>query len=157
MFPKARIVWNKDDGFSLVELMIVVAIIGILAGLAVPKFNLFQAKARQAEVKTNLSSIYTLQQSYFGDKDEYFEFGAVSKTSCLTAADLGFTPSPCAKLRYTYTSDFAPTRTTFRATGTATMGTIYPGCKAPGAVDTWTIDQDKKLGEGNGLVACGGG
>jgi type IV pilus assembly protein PilA len=50
MFPKSRIIWKKDDGFSLVELMIVVAIIGILAGLAVPKFNLFQAKARQAEV-----------------------------------------------------------------------------------------------------------
>jgi type IV pilus assembly protein PilA len=46
-------------GFTLIELMIVVAIIGVLASIAIPSFVRFQARARQAEVSTNLKSLYT--------------------------------------------------------------------------------------------------
>ncbi|HEX8701930.1 MAG TPA: prepilin-type N-terminal cleavage/methylation domain-containing protein, partial [Myxococcaceae bacterium] len=46
-------------GFTLIELMIVVAIIGILAAIAIPNFVRFQARARQSEVNTNLKSLFT--------------------------------------------------------------------------------------------------
>jgi type IV pilus assembly protein PilA len=46
-------------GFTLIELMIVVAIIGILAAIAIPNFVRFQARARQSEVSTNLKSLFT--------------------------------------------------------------------------------------------------
>jgi type IV pilus assembly protein PilA len=46
-------------GFTLIELMIVVSIIGVLASIAIPSFLRFQARARQAEVGTNLKSLYT--------------------------------------------------------------------------------------------------
>ncbi len=49
---------RKNNGFSLVELMVVVAIIGILASIAVPNFQRFQARARQSEAKTNLGSYF---------------------------------------------------------------------------------------------------
>ena len=49
---------KKNSGFSLVELMVVVAIIGILASIAVPNFQRFQSRARQSEVRTNLGSFY---------------------------------------------------------------------------------------------------
>lgn len=48
-----------DGGFTLIELMIVVAIIGILAAIAIPNFLRFQARARQSEVTSNLKALFT--------------------------------------------------------------------------------------------------
>ncbi|MDC0711823.1 prepilin-type N-terminal cleavage/methylation domain-containing protein [Stigmatella sp. ncwal1] len=50
---------RQQSGFTLIELMIVVAIIGILAAIAIPSFNRFQARARQSEVNVNLKSLFT--------------------------------------------------------------------------------------------------
>lgn len=63
---------NNQLGFSLVELMIVVAIIGILAAIAVPNFERFQAKARQAEARTALSAIFTAENAYRAEWTRYF-------------------------------------------------------------------------------------
>jgi type IV pilus assembly protein PilA len=57
----------KQAGFSLVELMVVVGIIGILAAIAVPKLQQFTAKAKQSEAKGMLRSIYTFQESYIAE------------------------------------------------------------------------------------------
>src|ERR1700678_400737 len=59
------------NGFTLIELMIVVAIIGLLAALAIPNFLKFQARSKQAEARTNLKSYYTANKSYYGDKQMY--------------------------------------------------------------------------------------
>jgi type IV pilus assembly protein PilA len=56
-------VLRKNKGFSLVELMIVVAIIGILAAVAIPNFQRFQRKARQSEARSLLSGLYTATSS----------------------------------------------------------------------------------------------
>ena len=54
-------------GFTLIELMIVVAIIGILASIAVPNFMKFQARARQSEAKANLKAIFEIVKAYWGE------------------------------------------------------------------------------------------
>ena len=61
-------------GFTLIELMIVVAIIGILAAIAIPDFMKFQARSKQSEAKTNLKGIFTAERAWFGEKDTYASF-----------------------------------------------------------------------------------
>lgn len=62
---------NLKAGFSLVELMVVVAIIGILATIAVPNFTKFQAKAKQANAKSELSGLYTAEKAFFTEYNSY--------------------------------------------------------------------------------------
>ncbi len=66
----------KTKGFTLIELMIVVAIIGILAAIAIPNFIRFQARSKQSEAKTNLKALFTAQKSWFAEKDRYETNGA---------------------------------------------------------------------------------
>jgi prepilin-type N-terminal cleavage/methylation domain-containing protein len=58
-------------GFTLIELMIVVAIIGILALIAIPDFTKFQNKAKQSEAKTNLKAFFTAAKSNFAENGTY--------------------------------------------------------------------------------------
>ena len=55
---------KNQKGFSLVELMVVVAIIGILAAIAIPNYQKFQAKSRQTEAKITLGGLYTSQRIF---------------------------------------------------------------------------------------------
>lgn len=61
----------KNQGFTLIELMIVVAIIAFLSVLAVPHLYRYKAKAYQAEVAMNLASLHTAQQAYFAQHGHY--------------------------------------------------------------------------------------
>lgn len=58
-------------GFTLVELMIVVCIIGILAALAVPQFFKFIGRAKQSEAKVCLKAIFTSEKAYYTEKDSF--------------------------------------------------------------------------------------
>lgn len=62
---------HARHGFSLIELMIVVAIIAFLAMIAVPNFSRFLAKAKRAEAYMNLSSIYIAQKAYWAEHGTY--------------------------------------------------------------------------------------
>jgi type IV pilus assembly protein PilA len=63
--------FKRQDGFTLVELMVVVAIIGLLSTVAIPNFKSFTAKARVTEAKLQLASIYTAETSFYSDYDMY--------------------------------------------------------------------------------------
>ena len=157
---------GAEKGFSLVELMVVVAIIGILASIAMPKFRTFQAKARQVEAKGNLSQIYTLEEAYLAENDKYATVTTIngtgaggSPTTCNVPGagnPIGFYVSDCSKLRYSYVWT-AVTTNTFTTTATSGAGAgnlIYPGCAI---IDTWTVNQNNSLNVTAGRdasVAC---
>jgi type IV pilus assembly protein PilA len=81
---------RSKKGFTLIELMIVVAIIGILAAIAIPNFLKFQAKSKQSEAKSNLGAIFTGETSYFGEYNAYSNFTAIN-----------WSPSGTPRYRYT--------------------------------------------------------
>jgi type IV pilus assembly protein PilA len=62
---------TRNGGFTLIELMIVVAIIGILAAIAIPNFLRFQLRSRVGEGKTNIAAIRTAEESYAAEYATY--------------------------------------------------------------------------------------
>ena len=68
---------KEQKGFTLIELMIVVAIIGILAAIAIPNFLRYQAKSRQSEAKTNLGAVFVGETAYFSEVNRYGSFSEV--------------------------------------------------------------------------------
>ncbi len=65
--------WRKpcDQGFTLIELMIVVAIIGLLASIALPSFGILRLRARRSEFPVNLQSIRSAEKAYQHEWDTY--------------------------------------------------------------------------------------
>jgi prepilin-type N-terminal cleavage/methylation domain len=115
---------QKTKGFTLIELMIVVVIIGILAALAIPNFLRYQAKSKQSEAKTNLGAIYVSETAYFGENDTYAELDSLEW-------------APEGKTRYTY--DASPSATSFTAGADGNIDNETT------VTDHWTIDDQKIL------------
>ena len=66
MNEKAR---KRSKGFTLIELMIVVAIIGILAAVAIPKFADLVTKSKEASTKASLGAVRSALSIYYGDQE----------------------------------------------------------------------------------------
>ncbi len=133
---------TSQKGFSLVELMVVVAIIGVLASIAIPQVNKFIAKSRQSEAKTNLSSYYTAQKSFQAEYAVYDgRFGAIGYTPegqmryNVGLAAVGYTATLAAN-GFGSTVTFAQTNTAAYCPASGGACTIVNGVgnTAPGAV-----------------------
>lgn len=89
-FAMKKSVLKKNSGFTLIELMIVVAIIGVLAAVAIPNYTKYVARARQTEAKLALSSVYTAETFFQTEHSNY--------TVCVAA--IGAQPDNALAKRY---------------------------------------------------------
>ena len=87
----SRLLRKSNKGFTLIELMIVVAIIGILAAIAIPNFLRFQLKAKSSEGKVNIAAIRTAEVSYNSEFASYV--GATASPAALPTSKVDFTDS----------------------------------------------------------------
>lgn len=88
---------RNNKGFTLIELMIVVVIIGILAAIAIPKFNAVSVKAKQAEAGPILKQICSLQGTQFQETGAYAaNVGALTGYTVPTAKYFDFTTTVAA-------------------------------------------------------------
>jgi type IV pilus assembly protein PilA len=153
---------KRDEGFTLVELMVVVAIIGVLSAVAIPNFKKYQAKAKVSEAKLQLSSIYTAETSFFADFNiyhtcldymgynpapeivsRYFATGfggdatgvVIQADNHDSAVNSGLNATNCPATTVSVTGNAA-----YVSSGAAASATWFPAGKASGAVIASTID-----------------
>ena len=135
-----------NQGFTLIELMIVVAIIGILAAIAIPNFMTYQAKARQSEAKVGLGGMFTAATAYFAEQG----------TFVATPAAVGYIPTGTPRYSFSYNATLVNTGSTAAAcpgltatvavaSATAFTGAARGNVDGDATCDSWTTDDARNL------------
>lgn len=139
---------HREKGFTLIELMIVVAILGILAAIAIPNFMRFQAKSKQSEAKTNLGAVGTTAEAFRSENDTYVA----------TWAQLGWAPQGSTRYAYGYGGNVlsgtpslsgncasVATDQSSGASGTAFTAIAHGDVDTDTTCDTWRYTQSRTL------------
>lgn len=79
---------RKQKGFTLVELMVVVAIVGILAGVAMPSYNNYVVRSARIQAQTELLALAGVQEKIFLNSNSY-AFGASGVTAAYNGTNAG--------------------------------------------------------------------
>ncbi len=164
---------KNQEGFTLIELMIVVGIIGILVAIAAPNFSRYQSKARQSEAKIALAAVYGAEKSFYSEYAAYISaFDAIGYTpeGQRRFYTVGFTASPTGAVTgyagVNSVGSYSATNNSFSGCGASapalpaatgadqqTFLVGATGCirQAQGNFDTWNMNDTKVLN--NNVIA----
>jgi type IV pilus assembly protein PilA len=148
-----RKILNKKSGFTLIELMIVVAILGILAAIAIPAFVQYVRRSKSVEAVTNVDNMFKLAASYYNPTEKQAASG-IDQTqfvNCTVPSDNSQTAPIATKTQGVYTNaGFGPTGINF-STGFTYYRYGLANFVAGGACNTppSTPDVYKLYAEGN--------
>jgi prepilin-type N-terminal cleavage/methylation domain-containing protein len=148
-FKHFKEVEMNKKGFTLTELLIVVAIIGVLAAIAIPAYVGQTKRAARTEAYTNLQSLRLLEEQYYAENGCYYRTGATPVCTDATRTGIaeiqqnasanpflpGFKPGDEASLSFTYSITTTSVASAFTATATGKSGTRVDG-------DSFWIKQD---------------
>lgn len=133
----------RQSGFTLIELMIVVAVIGVLAAIAIPNYNEYVQKSKVLEASSALSQMATRMEQHYQDNRSY-------STACAAAGSAAVAALPLDTTNFAFT---CPTKndTTYvvRATGRASMTNFIYEIRPNGAKLTVSVGG----GWNNGVAA----
>lgn len=132
---------RPNKGFTLIELMIVVVIIGILSSLAVPRFVPMATKSKQQEARVMLKQMFTMERAYRQYANSYWGQGITADSILANRQNfmqLGVEIPQGARYAYQIVT---ANQTTLLIQATAT------GLDDDASADVWTIDQD-------GIITC---
>jgi prepilin-type N-terminal cleavage/methylation domain-containing protein len=113
---------RKNEGFTLIELMIVIAIIGILAAIAIPQFSAYRTRSYNAAAEADLRNAATAQEAYYVDTQTYVvdpQTNLIGSTYGFYTSQNVFVDGDAATQQYTMTS--------YHSSGSKTYTLMGPG------------------------------
>ena len=113
---------KTEEGFTLIELMIVIAIIGILAAIAIPQFSAYRQRSFNSAAQADLRNAATAQEAYFVDEQAY-----CNTTGTLAGTTYGFFTSENVTVSIANVSTTGYTMSSFHAQGNRTYSIAGPG------------------------------
>lgn len=143
---------SRPRGFTLIELIIVLSILGLFATIAIPRLSVFFARAKQSEVKNNLKHYFALNRAYFVEHGTYF-----CRSPDGQASQCGFVPPTPNRYAYSLNGRLLPAQKDLPATeacrpkggragdlrGFIAIGTA--NIDRDLTCDVWSINQDNQL------------
>ncbi len=112
---------HRKEGFTLIELMIVIAIIGILAAIAIPQFSAYRQRSYNSAAQSDIRNIATAQEAY------YVDFSTYSSDPAQLSGTYGYMPTTSVTVNISGVGVSAYTITGFHSAGNRTYTLTGPG------------------------------